>query len=87
VAVAAEDSAKNSGVRWNFRDSTWQARCRRPDGTWLTKTKSVHARIASERDPLINCDFEIAKKTVYDELDEWMNSEQDLSSEMTEHQH
>ena len=72
VAAAAEDRSNHSGIRWNFRDNTWQARCRRADGTWATKTKSVHGRTTKEKDALFNCDFEVAKKRVYEELEAWM---------------
>jgi hypothetical protein len=85
VPAASDESSKKNGIRWNFRDNVWQARCRRPDGTWSTKTKGVHARIACETDPLFKCDFEIAKKAVYDELQVWMNAERENTSAMSEH--
>jgi len=75
IPAPAEDRANHSGIRWNFRDNTWQARCRRPDGTWATKTKSVHSRTTKATDPLFNCDFEVAKKRVYEELESWMLAE------------
>jgi hypothetical protein len=74
VPLLGEDPNKKSGIRWNHRDNTWQARMRRSDGTWSTKTKSVHARMESEGDPLFGADYEVAKKVVYDELEPWMNT-------------
>ena len=74
VAHLGEDPNKKSGIRWNHRDNTWQARMRRSDGTWSTKTKSVHARMETEGDALFGADYEVAKKVVYDELEQWMNT-------------
>jgi hypothetical protein len=73
VPLLGEDPNKKSGIRWNHRDNTWQARMRRSDGTWSTKTKSVHARMETEGDALFGADYEVAKKVVYDELEQWMN--------------
>ena len=81
-----EDAAKNTGVRWNFRDNTWQARCRRADGTWATNTKGVRRRITCEKDPLFKYDFETAKKLVYEELETWMASEREAASPQEDQQ-
>ena len=81
VVEVGEDRSNNSGIRWNFRDNTWQARCRRSDGTWATKTKTVHGRTTKATDALFNCDFEVAKKRVYQELEAWMLLERAAAGE------
>ena len=75
IPEPVQDRTHQSGIRWNFRDNTWQARCRRPDGTWATKTRSVQSRTTKATDPLFKCDFEVAKKRVYEELEAWMLAE------------
>jgi hypothetical protein len=74
VIPETEDQGKSGAIRWNFRDNTWQARCRRADGSWVTNTKGVHKRIALEGDPLFQCNFQAAKQAVYEELEKWVRS-------------
>ena len=74
VIPETEDHGKSGAIRWNFRDNTWQARCRRADGSWVTNTKGVHKRIALEGDPLFQSKFQAAKQAVYEELEKWVRS-------------
>ena len=87
VALRGDDHNEKSGVHWNARDNVWQARFRRDDGSWSTKTKSVHARMKCESDPLFGVDYEVAKKVVYDELDKWLNTQKAVTSVLPESQH
>ena len=75
VIPETEDQGKSGAIRWNFRDNTWQARCRRADGSFATNTKGVHKRLALEGDALFKCNFQEAKQAVYEELEAWVRSQ------------